>query len=205
VDIAGSSEVNQRGVVPGGIRTSVGEGLRVSSPVKGIGRVEIQLRWDPSPLGAPDSDLDIIAGTYPLGALYGAPDYLVYFGSRSPDGTINLNRDSRNGKGLGADEVMTLEFDRMGAGYGRVVVGVAIQQRPGPMVFGQVRKPGFRILEGYTVLAEGDFATVAGATAATLAEFVRDESGAWSLHELVRGFDAADPSDFAREMGHRPS
>jgi tellurium resistance protein TerD len=176
----------------------------VNSASKGIGRVEARLRWDPSPLGAPDVDLDIIAGTYRKGALYGPPDYLVYFGSRSPDGTMWLNRDSPNGKGLGSDEVMSLELDRLGEGYGRVVVGAAIQQRGGRMAFGQVLNPGFQIVEGYTVLAEGDFAAVADATAATVAEFVRDGSGAWSFHELVRGFDA-DPDTFARTMGGRPS
>lgn len=176
----------------------------MSSASKGIRRVEARLRWDPSPLGAPASDLDIIAGTYRKGALYGAPDYLVYFESRSPDGTIWLNRDSRTGQGLGFDEVMTLELDRLGEGYGRVVVGAAIQQRDGQMTFGQVANPGFQIVEGYAVLAEGDFAAVAGATAATLAEFVRDGSGAWSFHELVRGFDA-DPDTFARTMGGEPA
>jgi tellurium resistance protein TerD len=176
----------------------------MSSASKGIGRVEARLKWDPSPLGAPDSDLDIIAGTYRKNDLYGAPDYLVYFGSRSPDGTIWLNRDSLTGQGFGFDEVMTLDLERLGEGYGRVVVGAAIQQRAGRMVFGQVANPGFQIAEGYTVLAEGDFAAVAGATAATVAEFVRDESGAWSFHELIRGFDA-DPDTFARTMGWRPS
>lgn len=175
-----------------------------SSLNKGSGKIEVQLRWDPSPLGAPDSDLDIIAATYHAADPYGAPAYLVHFGSRSPDGTITLNRDSRTGKGLGADEVMTLEFERLSADYGRVLVGVAIQQGDTRLTFGQVANPDIRILEGYTELAAYDFSTVAGSTAATVAEFVRHDSAEWHFQVAVRGFDA-DPDAFARQMGGRPA
>lgn len=176
----------------------------MSSLNKGTGKVEVHLRWDPSPLGERVSDLDIIAATYTEDDLRGEPAYLVAFDSRSPDGTITLNRDSTTGKGLGSDEIMTFELDRLGSSYGRVVVGVAIQQRAGRMVFGDIANPGFRILEGYTTLAQSDFADVAGATAATVAEFTRNESGEWEFHVLVRGFDA-DPNTFARTMGSAPS
>ena len=167
---------------------------------KGIERVEARLKWDPSRLGAPPSDLDLIAGTYRAGAEHGEPAYLVHFDSRAPDGTMWLNRDSTDGKGLGFDEVMTLELDRLGAEYRRVVVGVVIQQGFGRLEFGAVANPAYQIVTGYTVLAEGGFAGVAGATAATLAEFTRADSGAWSFHELLRGYDA-DPDAFGPAMG----
>lgn len=168
---------------------------------KGIGKVEVQLRWDPSPLGAPDSDLDLVAAAYHARDPHGEPAYLVHFDRKwSPDGTIYLNRDSKTGKGLGADEVMTLELDRLGDDYGRVLVGVAIQQGGGRLVFGDIAQPGIRILEGYTVLADDDFAEVGWATAATVAEFGRGESGDWRFRRHVRGFDA-DPDTFARTMG----
>ncbi len=170
---------------------------------KGTGTVEVRLKWDPSPLGRPDSDLDLVAATYRAAAPGGEPVYLVHFDSRAPDGTITLNRDSTTGQGLGYDEVMTLELDRLGAEFGRVVVGVAIQQHSGRMVFGDVAGTGFQVVEGYTTLAEGDFAGVAASTAATVAEFTRDRSGAWDFHPLVRGFDAA-PDSFARIMGGPP-
>ena len=172
---------------------------------KGTDKVEVQLKWDPSPLGRPDSDLDLVAATYHAADPGGAPAYLVHFDSRfSPDGTITLNRDSTTGKGLGADEVMTLELDRLGAEFGRVVVGVAIQQHGGRMVFGDVAGTGIRIVEGYATLSEDDFTGVAGSTAATVAEFTRNPSGAWDFHPLVRGFDA-DPDSFARRMGELSS
>ncbi len=98
---------------------------------KGIRKVEIALRWDPSPAGQPPTDLDLVAATYPADDPYGDPAYVVHFDSRSPDGTIYLNRDSKDGKGFGWDEVMTLELDRLDARYARVVVGVVIQQRAG--------------------------------------------------------------------------
>lgn len=120
---------------------------------KGTEKVEVQLKWDPSPLGAPDSDLDLIAATYLARDPGGEPAYLVYFDSRSPDGTITLNRDSKNGKGLGIDESMTLELHRLGADYGRVIVGVAIQQNGGRLVFADVLNPEFRVMEGYTELS----------------------------------------------------
>lgn len=172
----------------------------MSSLNKGNAKVEVRLKWDPSPLGAPTSDLDIIAATYLAGAPHGAPAYLVHFDSRSPDGTITLNRDSVNGKGLGDDEVMTLELDRLGAQYARVVIGVAIQQRDGRMVFGDIAHPSVRILEGYTQLTGTDFAALADATAATVCEFVRHDSGEWEFRELPRGFDA-DPNTFGHTMG----
>jgi tellurium resistance protein TerD len=167
---------------------------------KGIERVEVRLKWDPSPLGAPPSDLDLIAATYRRGSEHGDPVYLVHFDSRAPDGTMWLDRDSKNGQGFGFDEVMTLELDRLGAEYARVVVGVAIQQNFGRLEFGAVANPGYQIAAGYPVLAEGGFAGVAAATAATVAEFTRGESGAWAFHPLLRGFDA-DPDAFARTMG----
>ncbi|GAA2925679.1 TerD family protein [Streptomyces enissocaesilis] len=167
---------------------------------KGVGKVEVTLRWDPSPMGEPPHDLDIIAATYTADDPYGSPAYVVHFDSRSPDGTITLNRESRNGQGFGFDEVMTLELDRLAPVYTRVVVGMAIQQGGGRKTFGGISNTGFRIREGYTVLAESDFADVSASTAATVAEFTRGASGGWDFRPVVRGFDA-DPNSFAGAMG----
>ncbi|WP_031037801.1 TerD family protein [Streptomyces sp. NRRL F-5650] len=172
---------------------------------KGMRKVEVALRWDPSPAGQPAADLDLVAGTYPAGDPYGSPAYVVHFDSRSPDGTIYLNRDSKDGKGFGFDEVMTLELERLDARYARVVVGVVIQQHTEGRTFADVANPGLRIREGYTDLASEDFGGVRGATAATVAEFVRDETGAWGFRAGVHGFEG-DPAAFTRVMGqaHRP-
>ncbi|MER5601169.1 TerD family protein [Streptomyces sp. NPDC002265] len=167
---------------------------------KGIRKVEVALKWDPSPPGEPPTDLDIVAATYLASDPHGTPAYAVYFDSRSPDGTIYLNRDSKDGKGFGWDEVMTLELDRLDTRYARVVVGVVIQQRTADRTFVGVLNPGLRIREGYLVLAEDDFGNVLGATAATVAEFVRDPSGGWTFRPRVEGFDG-DPATFTRTMG----
>ncbi|WP_405639585.1 TerD family protein [Streptomyces sp. NBC_00019] len=156
---------------------------------KGIGKAEVALKWDPSPTGQPSANLDIVAATYLAGDLSGEPAYVVRFDSRSPDGGIYLNRDSRDGKGFGWDEVMTLELDRLDGRYARVVVGVVIQQHSERRTFISVPNPGLRIRVGYTVLAEDDFGGVLGATAATVGEFVRDESGGWNFHPGVHGFE----------------
>jgi tellurium resistance protein TerD len=177
---------------------------KLSSFNKGIAKAVVTLKWDPSPIGTAASDLDIVAATYRAGDPYGSPEYLVHFGSRSPDGTITLNRDSQTGQGFGTDEQMTLELTRLSDAYGRVVLGVAIQQRDGRKEFGDIRNTELRILEGYTELARNEFTTVPHATAATIAEFVRDSAGSWVMRELVRGFDA-DPTEFARLMGTRQS
>ncbi|MDC2948992.1 TerD family protein [Streptomyces heilongjiangensis] len=167
---------------------------------KGIRKVEVSLKWDPSPAGQPPTDLDIVAATYPAADPSGDPAYVVHFDSRSPDGTITLNRDSRTGQGFGWDEVMTVELNRLDSRYGRVVIGVAIQQEASPRTFGDVGKPALRIREDYTVLTEDDFASVRGSTAAVVAEFVRDGSGSWSFLPGLRGHDE-DPATFARVMG----
>ncbi|WP_405542910.1 TerD family protein [Streptomyces goshikiensis] len=176
---------------------------------KGLAKVEIALRWDPSPAGTPANDLDILAAVYGAADPHGEPVYLVHFGSRAPDGTITLNRDSQTGQGFGFDEVMTLELTRMSSELVRVVVGVVIQDADadadagageGVKTFADIPGTGLRIREGYTDLAGTDFAAVAGATAATVAEFVRDASGSWSLEGAVRGFETG-PEEFARIMG----
>ncbi|GAA5044458.1 TerD family protein [Streptomyces sp. SID10815] len=173
---------------------------------KGIRKVEAAIKWDPSPAGQPPTDLDIVAGAYLASDPYGAPDYLVHFDSRSPDGTIYLNRDSTDGKGFGWDEVMTLELERLSERYARVVVGVVIQQRSAPRTFSGVLDAGLRIREGYTVLVEDDFGGVPSATAAAVAEFARDESGNWRINTALHGFEG-DPAQFTRVMGraHRTS
>ncbi|MEU8505877.1 TerD family protein [Streptomyces brevispora] len=175
----------------------------MSTPNKDIEKVEIRLKWDPSSQGEPPNDLDIIAATYSAEEPYGAPEYLVHFDSRAPDGTITLNRDSRTGQGLGYDEVMTLELDRLSDSYARVVVGVAIQQRDGRKTFDAVENTAVQIREGYNSLSEDDFSTVGAATAAVVAEFVRDVSGVWRFHDTVRGFEG-DADSFAATMGSRP-
>ncbi|MFI5757836.1 TerD family protein [Streptomyces sp. NPDC051569] len=172
----------------------------MSSLNRGVAKIGVTLKWDPSPLGEPAHDLDLVAATYTSAAPTGDPDYLVYFGSRSPDGTITLERESRTGQGFGSDEEMTLELDRMGTAYVRVLVGVAIQQRDGRRTFGDIASPEIQFQEGYTELAEYDFADVAGSTAATVAEFTRDASGAWQFRTSVRGFDT-DPQSFGALMG----
>ncbi|WP_327113766.1 TerD family protein [Streptomyces sp. NBC_01341] len=173
----------------------------MSTPNKDIEKVEVRIKWDPSETGEPANDLDIIAATYGTEAPYGSPVYLVHFDSRSPDGTITLNRDSRTGQGYGFDEVMTLELDRLSDAYARVVVGVAIQQRDGRKTFGHIENTAVQVREGYTNLAEDDFSAVADATAAVVAEFVRDASGSWGFIPAVRGFDS-DPGSFAAVMGN---
>ncbi|UNO39581.1 TerD family protein [Streptomyces sp. MST-110588] len=172
----------------------------MSSLSKGIRKAEVALKWDSSPLGTPAHDLDLVAATYTSDAPYGPFAYLVYFDQRSPDGTIALNRDSRTGLGLGTDEVMTLELDRLAPDYVRVVVGVTVQQRDGRRTFGDVARTGVRVLEGPEVLAEDDLADVADATAATVAEFTRNDAGVWRFRKLLRGFDT-DPAGFADLMG----
>ncbi|MEU9704143.1 TerD family protein [Streptomyces sp. NPDC047981] len=167
---------------------------------KGVGKVEVTLKWDPSPIGASAHDLDIIAGVYTADDPYGAPAYLVHFDSRSPDGTITLSRDSRTGQGFGYDEAMTLELNRLAPHYARVVVGVAIQQGSGRLTFGDVVNTGVRVAEGYTELAVHGFEDVAGATAATVVEFTRDGSEGWSYRSALRGFDT-DPRAFTAVMG----
>ncbi|UUU25376.1 TerD family protein [Streptomyces sp. DSM 40750] len=169
---------------------------------KGIRKVEVSVKWDPSPAGQPPTDLDIIAATYPAADPTGSPAYVVHFDSRSPDGTITLNRDSKNGQGFGWDEVMTVELNRLDRRYGRVVIGVAIQQGSGPKTFVNVHKPGLRIREDYTVLAENDFGGVLGSMAATVAEFTRDDTGEWTFHPGIQGYDE-DPATFVRIMGGR--
>ncbi|MDX3851987.1 TerD family protein [Streptomyces sp. AK02-01A] len=173
----------------------------MSSLNRGVAKVEVTLKWDPSPLGESAHDLDVVAATFTSDDPTGKPAYLVYFGSRSPDGTITLDRESRTGQGFGSDEEMTLELDRLAPAYTRVVVGVAIQQRDGRLTFGDIDNPSFRVLEGYTELAEYDFSGVTASTAATVAEFTRDAgSGAWRFRVAVRGFDA-DPQSFGALMG----
>ena len=172
----------------------------VSGFSKAIRKVEVAVKWDPSPSGQPPTDLDVVAGTFTTVDPYGTPAYLVHFDSRSPDGTIFLNRDSQDGKGFGWDEVMTLELDRLDSRYARVVVGVVIQQRTTHRTFVNVLNPAVRVREGYNVLAEDDFGSVLGATAATVAEFVRDGSGDWGFRPGLHGFED-DPVVFSREMG----
>ncbi|MEU1038773.1 TerD family protein [Streptomyces sp. NPDC005551] len=176
--------------------------IMVNGLSKGINKVELSVKWDPSPTGEPDTDLDIVAGTYLADDPHGSADYVVHFDSRSPDGTIYLDRDSKDGKGFGWDEVMTLELNRLDDRYTRVVVGVVIQQRSGRRTFGEVVNPGLRMREGYTVLAEDDFSGVPQATAATVGEFVRDGSGEWTFHPGIDGYDT-DPGEFTRLMGAR--
>ncbi|OII63459.1 TerD-family protein [Streptomyces sp. CC53] len=174
----------------------------MSSLNKGIAKAEVDLRWDPSTGGGPVHDLDIIAAVYRAEDPYGEPAYLVHFDSRSPDGTITLTRDSRTGQGFGVDESMVLELDRLSDAYARVVVGVAIQQGGGQVVFGQVAHTQLVLKEGYDELMAVDFSGLRDATAATVVEFTREGGGPWRMHPLVRGFDG-DPQSFARDMGAR--
>ncbi|MFE3252652.1 TerD family protein [Streptomyces sp. NPDC059209] len=171
-----------------------------SSLNRGVEKVEVTLKWDPSPLGRPPHDLDIVAATYTADTPVDRPAYLVHFDSRSPDGTIILERESRTGQGFGSDEVMTLELDRLGSDYVRVVVGVVIQQREGRKAFGDISAASVRVLEGLAELTASDFTDVARSTSATIAEFSRNESGTWDFRPAVRGFDA-DPQEFTERMG----
>ncbi|MDX2292280.1 MULTISPECIES: TerD family protein [Streptomyces] len=167
---------------------------------KGVGKVEVALRWDPAPAGEPAHDLDLVAAVFTADEPHGAPAQLVHFGSRSPDGTITLHRDSRTGQGFGYDEAMTLELDRLADRYVRVVVGVAIQQGGGRVVFGRIAQASVRVSQGYTELLTDDFTAASDATAATVVEFVRDASAGWTLNPLPRGFDT-DPQTFGSLMG----
>lgn len=103
----------------------------MSGVSRGLAKVQVKLRWDPSPWGEAPRHLDIMAATYSVEEPYGRPVYVVHTESRSPDGTINMSRHSETGVGLGFVEVMVLELDRLASSYARVVVGVAIHQDRG--------------------------------------------------------------------------
>ncbi|MET8665677.1 TerD family protein [Streptomyces tendae] len=178
-------------------------GKPVSSDAKGLRKVDVRLKWDPSPWDRPSHHLDIIATTYAADAPHGRPVYVVQFDKRSPDGTINMNRHSQTGQGFGFVEEMTFELDRLSPSIARVLVGVAIHQDNGHKTFGDVSNTGVVVAEGYRELLAYDFERVAGATAATVAEFTRNASGAWDFQEAVRGFDS-DPVLFTTEMGSAP-
>ncbi|MFD3547203.1 TerD family protein [Streptomyces sp. NPDC058655] len=170
---------------------------------KGLAKVEVALRWDPSRRGTPANDLDIVVAVYGAADLYGTPVHLVHFGSRSADGTITLNRDSHTGQGFGFDEVMTIELDRMAADLRRVVVGVVIQREGAAdhgKTFADIEGTGIRIREGHAELAVFGFDSVPAATAVTVADFTRDGAGVWSLDARLRGFDT-DPEEYTRVMG----
>ncbi|MFE9675432.1 TerD family protein [Streptomyces sp. NPDC006259] len=175
----------------------------MSSESQGLGKAEVRLKWDPTPWDEPPHHLDIIAATYSADAPHGPPVYVVHFDSRSPDGTINMNRHSLTGQGFGYVEVMTLELDRLASSFARVVVGVVIHQNSGPKTFGDLTNAGVLVVEGYRELLKDDFARLAGSTAATVAEFTRDTLTKWTFRELVRGFDS-DPVAFTAEMGGVP-
>ena len=165
---------------------------------KGLDTVEVRLRWDPSAMGEPDNDLDLVAVVHEED---GTVAYTVHFDSRSPDGTITLNRDSRTGQGFGTDEAMKLELERLAPRYTRVMVGVAVQQTEGRRTFGQVPNAEAHVVEGYDELAAHDLGALTGHTAATVAEFVRDPgSGTWEFRHVLRGFDV-DPDSFPGLMG----
>lgn len=172
----------------------------MSSVDKGLGKVEVRLKWDPSPLGEPPRHLDIVAATYSADNPHGRPAYVVHYDSRSPDGTINMARHSQTGQGFGFVEVMVLELDRLASSYGRVVVGVVIHQDGGRRTFGDISNAGVLVVERYTELLADDFAGVVGSTAITVGEFVRGSSGGWEFHEMIQGFDS-DPLAFTSEMG----
>jgi tellurium resistance protein TerD len=173
----------------------------MSSLNKGLGRVEVTLAWDPNPAGTPAHDLDLIAAVYQVDDPHAAPAYLVHFDSRSPEGTIELNRDSRDGRGAAIDERMTLEFERISTRYRRVVIGVAIQQQDGPLTFRQVAAPEVRVTEHRRLLTTVDLSEFGATTAARVADFVRDPAGSWVLRaESRRGFET-DPAGFPQVMG----
>ncbi|MGW0689227.1 TerD family protein [Streptomyces sp. NPDC002754] len=172
----------------------------MSSVTTGLQKIEVRLRWDPSPVGQSPRHLDIVAATYSEDAPEGEPAYVVHYDSRSPDGTINMTRHSQTGMGFGFVEVMALELDRLASSYVRVVVGVVIHQDVDPRTFSDIENAGVVVVEKYTDLLETDFTPVAGSTAATIVEFRRNDSGAWKLHELIQGFDC-DATAFPAEMG----
>ncbi|MEU0126749.1 TerD family protein [Streptomyces sp. NPDC006289] len=172
----------------------------MSSDSRSVGKVAVRLKWDPNPWNESPLHLDIIATTYSKAATYGPPAYVVHFDSRSPDGTINMSRHSQTGQGFGYVEEMTLELDRLASSFARVVVGVAIHQNDGRKVFADISNAGVLVAEGYEELLKDNFSQVSGSCAATVAEFVRQASGAWEFRQMIRGFDS-DPLLFTAEMG----
>ncbi len=167
----------------------------------GLKKVEISIAWDPSALGGVAHDLDIVAATFTEAVPgTGRPEYLVRFGSRSPDGTMTLDRHSETGQGFGFDEVMTLELDRLAQRYARVVVGVAIQQAGGSLTFGDIPHARVRIRQSHHDLLVHTFSSIPAARAATVAEFIHDGAGTWELRETYQGFDT-DPTTFGDLMG----
>ncbi|MBT2381132.1 TerD family protein [Streptomyces sp. ISL-111] len=167
----------------------------------GLTKVEVSIAWDPSALGGIAHDLDIVAAAFTDPAPSpGGPEYLVRFGSRSPDGTITLDRHSETGQGFGFDEIMTLELDRLAPRYARVVVGVAIQQSSGALTFGDIPHARVRIRQSHNDLLVHTFASIPAARAATVAEFIHDGAGTWELREIYQGFDI-DPATLGDVMG----
>ncbi|MFI9150544.1 SAV_2336 N-terminal domain-related protein [Streptomyces sp. NPDC053367] len=168
-------------------------------------KVEVALRRGPPPAGQPPTRLVLVAAAYLASDPYGDPAYVVHGGSVPPDGAM-YPHPSGDGPGLGGDEVMTLELDRIDARYARVVLGVLLQQGPPHGSFADVPALSLRIREGDAVLHEYGFAGVPRATAASTGEFVRDASGSWTFRGGVRPVDPGegDVASFTAVMGGGP-
>ena len=153
----------------------------MSTPNKGIGKVEVTLKWDPSPPGAPAHDLDIVAATYPANEPYGNPRIRAL---RQP--LAGRHHQSQPGQQDGPRARLG-RGDDPGArpAVGRVRPRGRRGRHPAagrPKDLRRHSEPGVRIREGYTS-GRGRLLLGRRATAATVAEFVRDGSGGWEFRE----------------------
>ncbi|CAM5625012.1 hypothetical protein SALBM217S_04274 [Streptomyces griseoloalbus] len=148
-----------------GRRQRQGEGdRRVNGLSKGIRKVEIALKWDPVASGQPPTDLDLVAAPY-LATPLRQPRLPGALRQPLPYGTITSTVTARTARarlGRGHDARTRAPRRALRARGGRRRHTAA----PGRRTFASVANPALRIREGYTVLAEDDFGTVPGATAA---------------------------------------
>ena len=72
----------------------------MSTPNKNLGKVEIRLKWDPSPLGEAAHDLDLIAADLPVDDPHGSPRLPGALRQPAPPTAPSTSsRDSRTGRG----------------------------------------------------------------------------------------------------------
>lgn len=134
-----------------------------------------------------DKDGNVVPGIIPM---------VYYNNMTSEDGSIVHSKDNRTGAGEGYDETIKIDFSKVDARVGMIIIGLSIHEASGKeQNFGQINNAMADVVDDATgnIAVHIDLTkNLSSATALDAVKFTREADGSWSCKYVGQKADGIE-------------
>lgn len=169
-----------------------GGNVSLSKEEPGLKKIIVGLGWKARSTDGADFDLDASAFLLTeAGRVRHDKDFIFYYNTESPDGTVKHSGDNRKGDQVGDDEKITIDLDRLAAEIQKVAITVTIDKaEERQQNFGQVNEAYIRVINAETnrEIARFDLTEDASIETAMIFGEIYRYGGEWKFRAVSQGY-----------------